>query len=65
MQRGISENSPGSFIFYKIWYNGENRRRVQIRFFEEETQLERRSKLGDFLERLKVMDFESFHPTMG
>ena len=32
----------------------------QINLFAEETQLERLSKLGDSLERLKVIDFESF-----
>lgn len=28
VQRDTSENSPGSCIFYKIWDNGENRRRA-------------------------------------
>ena len=32
----------------------------QINLFAEETQLERLSKLGDSLERLKIIDFESF-----
>ena len=36
----------------------------QINLFAEETQLERLSKLGDSLERLKVIDFESFRPTL-
>lgn len=36
----------------------------QITLFAEETQLERLSKLGDSLERLKVIDFESFRPTL-
>ena len=32
----------------------------QINLFAAETQLERLSKLGDSLERLKIIDFESF-----
>ena len=36
----------------------------QINLFAGETQLERLSKLGDSLERLKVIDFESFRPTL-
>ena len=36
----------------------------QINLFAEETQLERLSKLGDSLERLKVIDFESFRPIL-
>ena len=32
----------------------------QIYLFAEETQLERLSKLGDSLERLKIIDYESF-----
>lgn len=36
----------------------------QINLFAEETQLERLSKLGDSLERLKVINFESFRPTL-
>jgi len=37
---------------------------MQINLFAEETQLERLSKLGDSLERLKIIDFESFRPTL-
>lgn len=37
---------------------------MQISLFAEETQLERLSKLGDSLERLKIIDFESFRPTL-
>lgn len=37
---------------------------MQINLFAEETQLERLSKLGDSLERLKVVDFESFRPVL-
>ena len=36
----------------------------QINLFAEETQLDRLSKLGDSLERLKVIDFESFRPIL-
>ena len=36
----------------------------QINLFAEETQLERLSKSGDSLERLKVIDFECFRPTL-
>ena len=36
----------------------------QINLFAEETQLERLSKLGDSLERMKVIDFESFRPIL-
>jgi hypothetical protein len=36
----------------------------QINLFAEETQLERLSKLGDSLERLKIIDFESFRPIL-
>ena len=32
--------------------------------FAEETQLERLSKLGDSLEKLKIIDFEAFHPLL-
>ena len=37
---------------------------MQINLFAEETQLERLSQLGDSLERLKIIDFESFRPTL-
>ena len=37
---------------------------MQINLFAEETQLERLSKLGDSLERLKVVDFEEFRPVL-
>ena len=37
---------------------------MQINLFAEEMQLERLSKLGDSLERLKIIDFESFRPTL-
>lgn len=37
---------------------------MQINLFAEETQLDRLSKLGDSLERLKVVDFESFRPVL-
>lgn len=37
---------------------------MQISLFGEETQLERLSKLGDSLERLKVINFESFRPIL-
>ena len=37
---------------------------MQISLFAEETQIERLSKLGDSLERLKIIDFESFRPTL-
>ena len=37
---------------------------MQINLFAEETQLERLSKLGDSLERLKIIDFESFRSTL-
>ena len=36
----------------------------QINLFAEETQLERLSNLGDSLERLKIIDFESFRPIL-
>lgn len=36
----------------------------QMNWFAEETQLERLSKLGDSLERLNVIDFESFRPLL-
>ena len=37
---------------------------MQISLLTEENQLERLSKLGDSLERLKIIDFESFCPTL-
>ena len=37
---------------------------MQINLFAEETQLERLSQLGDSLERLKIIDFESFRWTL-
>ena len=37
---------------------------MQINLFAEETQLAKLSKLGDSLERLKIIDFESFRPTL-
>ena len=48
---------------------GTNKRRAaktmkQVNLFAEETQLERLSKLGDSLERLKIIDFESFRPIL-
>ena len=36
----------------------------QINLCAEETQLERLNKLGDSLERLKIIDFESFRPIL-
>lgn len=33
---------------------------MQINLFAEETQLQRLSELGDSLEKLSVIDFESF-----
>ena len=35
---------------------------MQINPFAEETQLQRLSELGDSLEKLNVIDFESFRP---
>ena len=32
--------------------------------FAKETQLERLSKLGDSLEKLKIIDFEAFRPLL-
>lgn len=37
---------------------------MQFSMFAEETQLERLSKLGDSLEKLKIIDFESFRPLL-
>ena len=37
---------------------------MQINMFAEETQLQRLSKLGDSLEKLKIIDFESFRPPL-
>lgn len=37
---------------------------MQISMFAEETQLERLSKLGDSLEKLKIIDFEAFRPLL-
>ncbi len=37
---------------------------MQISLFAEETQLERLSRLGDSLERLKIIEFEKFRPTL-
>lgn len=36
----------------------------QISLFAEESRLEKLSKLGDCLERLKIIDWESFRPTI-
>ena len=36
----------------------------QINLFAEETQLERLGKSGNSLERLKIIDFESFRPIL-
>ena len=33
---------------------------MQFNMFAEETQLQRLSKLGDSLEKLKIIDFEAF-----
>ena len=37
---------------------------MQISMIAEETQLERLSKLGDSLEKLKIIDFEAFRPLL-
>ena len=37
---------------------------MQFSMFAEETQLERLSKLGDSLEKLKIIDFEAFRPQL-
>ena len=37
---------------------------MQFNIFAEETQLQRLSKLGDSLEKLKIIDFESFRPLL-
>ena len=37
---------------------------MQFSMFAEETQLERLSKLGDSLEKLKIIDFELFRPRL-
>ena len=37
---------------------------MQISMFAEETQLERLSKLGDSLEKLKIIGFEAFRPLL-
>ncbi len=37
---------------------------MQISLFAEATPLERISQLGDSMERLKVIDFEKFRPTL-
>ena len=37
---------------------------MQLSMFAEETQLERLSKLGDSLEKLKIIDFEAFRPQL-
>ena len=36
----------------------------KINLFAEETQLERLGKSGNSLERLKIIDFESFRPIL-
>ena len=36
----------------------------EINLFAEETQLERLGKSGNSLERLKIIDFESFRPIL-
>ncbi len=35
---------------------------MQINLFAEETQLGKLSKMGDSLDRLKIVDFENFRP---
>ena len=37
---------------------------MQFNLFAEETQLQRLSKLGDSLEKLKIIDFETFRPIL-
>ena len=37
---------------------------MQFNMFAEETQLQRLSKLGDSLEKLKIIDFEAFRPLL-
>ena len=37
---------------------------MQFSMFAEETQLQRLSKLGDSLEKLKIIDFEVFRPLL-
>ena len=37
---------------------------MQINPFAEDNQLERLSKLGDPLEKLKIVNFEMFRPTL-
>lgn len=37
---------------------------MQLNLFAEETQLQRLSKLGDSLEKLKIIDFEAFRPLL-
>ena len=37
---------------------------MQMSLFAEEAQLDRLSKLGDSLEKLKIIDFEAFRPLL-
>lgn len=37
---------------------------MRFSMFAEETQLERLSKPGDSLEKLKIIDFEAFRPQL-
>ena len=37
---------------------------MQINLFAEETQLQKLTKLGDSLEKLNIIDFESFRPLL-
>ena len=37
---------------------------MQLSMFAEETQLQRLSKLGDSLEKMKIIDFELFRPLL-
>ncbi len=38
--------------------------KMQLEFFNEEIRLERLTKLGDSLEKLKIIDWEMFRPTL-
>ena len=48
----------------RLWYRKGGRSEMQINLFAEETQLQRLSELGDSLEKLNVIDFESFRPLL-
>ena len=52
----------------QVWYNVSNNntgvKEMQLNLFAEENRLEKLSKLGDSLKKLKIIDWEMFRPEL-